>query len=602
MIKTLYNIGKILRGKYPEWFTPWKDPFPGNDESDKIVVVIEVENKKVKDEPTFEEYKKANVENYLFREAKQNATNLVPTFYLQAKTNKELQQNENAKKIKKIKASLTNYKHDFLDKNGVEKVSKILNDLELNNQKNYLLTFRIDGKYFGEFEEYKQLFYDDAYNKYSNASKSQSKSCAVTYLKNDEVWGRVSTLGFAVTDQAFSRNGFDTDNSYKMFPVSPDAVKVLDGVKDFVINNLSKGFSKLNYFVLPHFININEEIQKELLDSFLLKAQTEETSLYDESKSIIGFENLIHEIIEDEKLCNSGIYYDIFFYQINNAQFLIKLHLSDVLPSQFAKIFKVKGNVEKRYDVMTRFEYKDEIIHYYLNLKNIKDFFSYTRQREIVFHPFFYKVVEAVFYNSVLNEETFLNFLLGKIVSDFNKRYENEFLFPQTFKKSLVIYQFISGLGLFINKNQNIMEENSVVALTMDEFVEQHNVLLDSDYAKGVFMLGCLVKKLIKIQYSNLKSTPFDKRLNSLSLDNEELQRIFRETKSKLTQYGDSYTLLEARIFSLLSDQNKTAKLTRDKISYLFAGGLVMEEEFSKELKRRKKLEKQNNNAENTKN
>jgi len=136
------------------------------------------------------------------------------------------------------------------------------------------------------------------------------------------------------------------------------------------------------------------------------------------------------------------------------------------------------------------------------------------------------------------------------------------------------------------------MEENSVVALTMDEFVEQNNALFDSDYAKGVFMLGCLVKKLLKVQFSNLKSTPFDKRLNSLSLDNEELQRIFRETKSKLTQYGDSYNLLEARIFSFLSDQNKTAKLTRDKISYLFSGGLVMEEEFSRETKRRKKIEK----------
>jgi CRISPR-associated protein Csh1 len=593
MIKTLYNIGKILREEYPEWFTPWKDPFPGNDESNKIIVVIEVEDMKVKDEPTIEEYKKANVEKYLYREAKQNATNLVPTFYLQVKSNKELQKEENAKKIKKIEASLKNYKHDFLRNGGIDKVAKILNELELNNHNNYLLTFRIDGKYFGEFEKYKKLFYEDAFNKYSNASKSESNYCSVTYSQNNEVWGRVSTLGFAVTDQAFSRNGFDTDNSYKMFPVSPDAVKILDGVKDFVINNLSQGFSKLNYFILPHFININEEIQKELLDSFFLKVQKAETSSFDESKSIIGFENLIYEVVEDENLSQSGIYYDIFFYQINNAQFLIKLHLSDVLPSQFGKIFKVKGLVEKRYDIITRSENKDEIFHYYLNLKNIKDFFSYTRQREIIFHPFFYKVIEAIFYNSALNEETVINFLLGKIVSDFNKRYENKFLFPQTFKKSLVIYQFISGLKLF--KNKKIMGDNSIVALTMDEFIEQTNALFDSDYAKGVFMLGCLVKKLLKIQYNNLKSTPFDKRLNNLNLDNKELQRIFRETKSKLTQYGDSYNLLEAKIFGFLSDQNKTEKLTRDKISYLFSGGLVMEEEFSREAKRRKKIEEEKN-------
>jgi len=194
-------------------------------------------------------------------------------------------------------------------------------------------------------------------------------------------------------------------------------------------------------------------------------------------------------------------------------------------------------------------------------------------------------------------------FFLEKIISFYKNRNEKGNWYSQVYKRSLVIYQFLIQLGLFTNKNQKNMKKNNLVTLTIDEFIEQHKSLFDSDYSKGIFMLGCLVKKLLKIQYANLKNTPFDKRLNNLIVDNKELQRIFRETKSKLTEYRISYSGLEAEIFNALADQNETAKLSRDRMSYIFTGGLVMEDEFAKETKRRKGVEEQkkesDNNSEN---
>jgi CRISPR-associated protein Csh1 len=591
MIKTLYDFGKILIEKEPDWFMPWQDPFGGKDEKDKIVIIININNEKIDSEPILEAYKKSNIKNYLFREAKSNATNLVPTFYYQVFTNSDKQLKEIKKKIKKIKASIKNYKHNFIEDSGYIQIEKILQELQLDSQKYYLLTFKIDGKYFGEYEKYKRLFYNDAFEKYSNASNSENKVCSVTYEKTDQVWGRVNTLGFAVTDQAFSRNGFNTSNSYKMFPVSPNAVKILEGAKNYTLNKLSKNFAKLNYFIIPHCINVKDKFQKEILDSFIGKCTDTASTLFNEGKSIIGNEYLIYEIINDEKLSIRGIYYDIFFYQINNAQFLIKLHLADVLPSQFAKIFKVKNQIENCYDIITRWENKEKegFNHYYLNFFNIKDFFSENRNKETIFYPFFFKVVEAVFYNSHLNEELVFKYFLEKIINLFKNRNEKGNWYSSTYKRSFVIYQFFSQLGLFTNKNIITMENKTFIALSMDEFIEQHKSLLNSDYAEGIFMLGCLVKKLLNIQYANLKSTPFNKRLNNLIVDNKEVQRIFRETKSKLIEYRVSYPVLEAKIFNALSDQNETAKLTRDKISYLFTGGLVMEDEFKKEAERRKK-------------
>lgn len=598
MIKTLYEIGKILIKTEPDKFKPWIDPFLGDNEKDKVVIVIEVKDNKISDIPILEAYKKSNVDKYLFREAKANATNLVPTFYFQVFSNIEKQENEVRKKIKKIKDSINNYKHDFIKEQDHEKeqnykkIGEILRGLNLDTQKQYLLTFKIDGKYFGDFEKYKQLFYNEAFAKYSKDSNSNNKVCSVTYKKVDRVWGRINTLGFTVNDQAFARNGFNTSDSYKMFPVSPEAVKILEGAKNYIFNNISKSFSKLNYIILPRFINLNENLREEILNDFINKHALNRNTLSDGGKSLFGNEELINEIIKDEKLSLRGIYYDILFYQKNNAQFLIKLHLSDVLPSQFAKIFKVKEQIENQYDIITRWEpdKKEGFKHYYLNFYTIKDFFSTQHKTETIFHPFFFKVVEAIFYNSHLNEEVVLGFFLEKVSGLFKNRHEKANWYASTYKRSFVIYRFFDLLGLFTNKNKNIMEENVIVALTMNEFIEQHKSLFNSEYAKGIFMLGCLVRKLLNVQYANLKSTPFDKRLNNLIIDNKEVQRIFRETKSKLTEYKVAYSELEARIFAALADQNETAKLSRDKMSYIFAGGLVMEEEFKKEEKRRKEL------------
>jgi hypothetical protein len=45
---------------------------------------------------------------------------------------------------------------------------------------------------------------------------------------------------------SFSRNGFDVKDSYKMFPVSPEAVKILEGAKRIIIDS---GFEPYSEFL-----------------------------------------------------------------------------------------------------------------------------------------------------------------------------------------------------------------------------------------------------------------------------------------------------------------------------------------------------------------
>lgn len=623
MIKTLFNIGKILIEKEPEWFEPWQNPYH---EQDAIVLIAEFEDLLFKGELKTEVLKKNNLKFYLYKKFTKDA-NIVPTFRV---TDARKTFDRFVKCVEKYHTK----KFGFEDiprskiqnaiKERYNSLKEKLLEFEIKRNKNFLFTIKFDKQWLGEDEYFLKFFIKDYLKSYylknysgEVNSISKNKYCALTE-KQDTVYGFVDTLGFTVDSISFMRNGFNQSDAYKMFPVSEEAIIILEGAKNLSFSMFSKSFFGLKYVIIPHFINVNNLVQQEIIETYLIKASQDMATLEDESKTILGSEKLIYDIIEEDKLSKSGIYYDIFFYQQNKNQTLIKSHISDVLPFQFAKIFKTKKQIERQYEIITRWENKENntFKYYYLNFSNIKNFFSEKRKekgKEItLFHPFFFKIVVAVFYNSSLNEDLVLRFFVEKITSTFKKRNEKWNSYSQTYKKSLVIYQFFRQLGLFTKKNQNNMEENRQVALTMEEFIEQHKILLDSDYAKGVFVLGCLVKRLLKIQkrHHNLDNTSkasFTKRLNNLVLNDNEIIRIYYEVEAKRLQFKQYYSpfdeALSKKAFALLAEKNSTKPISNDKIRYLFAGGLVMEDEFSKEAKRRKNIEKekgkQTANAEN---
>ena len=476
----------------------------------------------------------------------------------------------------------------------------------MSNDKRYLFSMKIDNKYFGDFEEYKELFREEAYRKYYKDSKSNNKVCSITYQKSDEVWGRVDTLGFTVDAVTFSRNGFDVSESYKMFPVSPEAVKILEGAKRIIIDsdlNLTRNFYGLKYFILPHFVGANDEIINEIITSFINKSAT--NSLESEGKGIIGNETIINEIISDENLSRDDIYYDIFFYQPNNAQFLIKLHLSDVLPSRFSEIFRAKKRIEEKYKVLNRIilkaknskssdiikEYKIYFGGFYEKgmppMYGVKDYFSQKVRTDTIFHPYFYKILEAVFYGNQLNEENILKAFMEKIVAAFKNVKENPNDFTRHVKTSFVIYQFFNELGLF---NSTKMDEKNTtqdeISLKIDDFVQQHNDFFENnDVKKGAFYLGILTNLLLEKQNSHLQNKPFMNQLNGLNVDIESMKKIHLKIIDKLYQYNDKLKKAEHELIEKLNPliaQNLIKKnlFSRTELSYAFALGLVMQKEF----------------------
>lgn len=605
MIKTLYDIGKTLSDleRYNTYYEPWSNPFPNEEKAQGAkVLVVHVTGQQIS-KTDIENFSKSRVEKYLFRDIRgKNGTNLVPTFYfpLSKKADElkwEKEQKDSLRKLcNRVSRSIKNYKHNFLEPAEVERLEALLleKSRQLSKDNYHLITMKVDGKYFGEFEAYRKLFEKEAYAKYHDGSSAKGKVCSVTYQQEPEVWGRIDTLGFTVTDKAFSRNGFLGKHSYKMLPVSPEAAKLLEGTKQLALNEFSRRFYNLQYLILPHFImGENDKVRQRAVKAFVRNIK--DGSLEETGQSIIHKEKILHEITQRAEL-QDGVYYDIMFYQQQQAQFLIKLQLNDVMPSRLKQLFSIKRLVEKRYQPIVKRVNTDPkskektVTKFRVTFSAIKDFFSKKVKNDFVYQPYFFKILEAVFYGRPLNEQEIFTALIKRIRLDFKQRNEEEKsnTYARRTKDAFVIYQFFNELGLFKNRLPMEEKEKQSVDLTTEGFIDQHSDFFDSEYKKGIFRLGSLSAYLMGKQYRKLNNSPFMKQLNSLNIDEKTIRKIFPKLINKLREYEAAIPDLEQKIAKSLMHPNK---LSKDEISYTFTLGLVMQREFAKAYKQKQEEE-----------
>lgn len=620
MIKSFYEAGRLLSqlDGYKDYFRPWANPFPKL-RGDTKVIVAEINDGTLEPDLKVEDFKSAWVDKYLFREAKANATNLVPTFYLQAQADADKQADSIRKMVKKVRQSITNYKHTFITVDQIDAIERMLQAYPLNTSVSYLFTMKVDGNYFGDVQANRDLFITEAYQKYSNGSSATDKVCSVTYERSDEVWGRVDTLGFAVTDVAFARNGFDTSESYKMFPVAPDVVKTLEGAKRLILERLSRNFYGMKYFVMPRFLQkISNDSAELLWSEFLQKCDVQNTTLTTQFSPLIQNESIIGAILDSETLSRDTVYYDIFFYQPNNAQFMIKLHVSDVLPSRFRRIMRAKELVDRHYapivDLIPTFT-KGVFEKFTVTFSGLKDYFAKKVRTDWVFHPYFFRIVEAVFYNQKLDGEQLLRAFMDTIKVSFKNSGELPYQFSRDVRHTFVLLQFFYQLKLISFSDMELTEPQPV-GLTLETFEQHHPDLLTHPLRRAAFYLGCQTEMLLAKQQNYYKNQPFRQHLNGLNLDVEQLRKIHLKLTDKITQYADTGATDKRRFYSnelekiaemnvhinpiiVLANDSKLAtnndlQLSKADISYAFATGMAMQKAFTLEKIRLNKLKKDN--------
>jgi CRISPR-associated protein Csh1 len=600
MIKTIYEYGVHLQHlpNTQHHFSIFNPPYFSRNADENLIYYANIKNKKFAGLHA-EAYNSNSdyLEKYIFRSlSSANSAPMVPSLHFYF----DPQPKEWAESIEKftnklsrcLVANAKTFDKYFDTKDLIEKLPTALNALKELEKRNYFFTLKFDDEqYLGEIAEIKALLETGAYDKYFKSKdgfyKADDKLCAITYQHAPEVWGRVDTLGFTVNDIPFSRNGFNAKDSYKMFPVAPEVVKILEGTMNVLESELA-----FNFVAMPDLRK-----RARLAKDFYEKAKMSAIEAKENARTL---SNLTQALVNTEtffskhlKNAPNDVYYDVFFYEQKQAQFAIKLHVSDILPSRFREIFNAKNLIETKYYPITQKVSKEKKEYAYnIRFATIKEYFSIKTEPE----PVFFKIIEAVFYQNLLNETQILNAFMAKIIIAFKSiPKDGSFAFEDHVKHSFCIHQFFQTLQLFGKMKENNQETQ--VCLSASDFVAQHaHFFPESDtWKKAAFYLGCATQTLLWAQHKHLDSEPFAKNLNGLQIGYKEIQDIVPKLLAKGEEYAGirdkndkpvlHYTTFQSHMkeFTLAVTQAAAQEPSKTTISFAFALGLIMEKEFSKE-------------------
>jgi CRISPR-associated protein Cas8b/Csh1 subtype I-B len=519
---------------------------------------------------------------------------LTPMDFNSPQTAKDKKGKTGIEKTKDKLISCLENNHDILIIENSAMLVSEFEKFEFDSNYSYIVTFKVDKKWVGDIEMLRETFYSVAYNKYfqqlsKGTSLKQNKVCSITG-GDSTVYGFVNTLGFAVDAKSFMRNGFDVSNSYKMFPVSKEAIPILEGAKAILLHKISdflfqvfdektksiKPFSNIKYALVPHFVFMpSESVAKEIAQKYLTKTKAAFKIDAGEKGSngfINGPESILQAIIDEGDLQRENIYYDIIFFEQKNAQFIVHSEIADVLPSRISKVLQAKKKAEERYKAFTSYIKDGNIVSQKITLFRLRDYFSTGKNIQ----PAYFKLVNNIFTGQGYDDDSKL---LGLIVetwkSSFKKNFHSqEKSFNYLVKHTLGNLYFLHQLGIF--KKQYIM--NDVIQNQKFEdafsFIEAHSSnYFTSAYLKGAFLFGCLVNTLLREQ----PGKAFMKELNGLNIDKELIAKKFPKLINKLRQYDKNIPDMEIAASRYFAVNDKVSK---DEISFAFTLGLVLQKDF----------------------
>ena len=582
MIKTLYNFADLLKNDddLEIYFSPAYNPFEGREQEGRVLVG-EINSGKFKSFQ-LQNFNTDLIPKILYRRTSPRGTGIVPTLYINLSGPDKKGKTGVEKTRDKLISSIEN-NNELI---SIENVDDLINEFQkfdYNSDYSYVITFKIDGKWFGEINELKKLFFNESYKKYytqqsKGKSEGQNQICSITGKKG-RVFGFVNTLGFTLDSQAFIRNGFDTSSGYKMFPVSEDAIPILEGARAILENKVAARFyDNIKYAILPHFVFQPDRdnasyIAQKFLNTAAFNADTKEGS--GSTGFINDTEYILNEIIKDGDLHRHDIYYSILFFEQQQAQFKIHLELNDVLPSRINNVLTARDKAQERYKPLTSYTTKNgDRKSQHITLYRLKNYFS-TGEKNT--QPAFYKLVNSIFTGQPYDDSKLLKLVLNSWKTSFKKNFhDNEYYFNSLVKNSLGNLYFLHLLGIF--KKNLTMNEETVQPDKLDafHFIETHPAYFEKEYLKGAFIFGCLVARLLYNQPGNA----FMKELHGLNIDRDLVTKKFPKLISKLRQYGSEFPDMESAAMKYFAVQND--KVTKDEISFAFTMGLVLQKDFDR--------------------
>ncbi len=546
MLKALKKLGE-LRLKVLGMEAP---PIYDHIEAD-YVLIIEFDAQGNYTGLSVEAYDEEKVPLYMYKKAKgSNPPSLTPTLYLTAKSVDNI-----IKSYKKLKKCVKNGGIPKLDfEKYKDRIGDDIRDKVKNFNKKYILTVRIDGKFIGEIDSFKDTL--------KNLSQQEGKSdwvdgiCAICGRKT-KVSGDISPFKFYTIDKPGYAIGFSKKHAYRSFPLCRECRELIRFGRQYVEKNLTFKFvGGIKYSIIPDFILGSENVREEVLD-ILTKGRKSLKSLKKENKRrITDDEDEILGILSEEKDIMS---FHFLFMKVGNNEEKILLYIQDVYPSRLRKLFEVK-------------DYIDKLLHY----KSGKDFTYGTVGKFFKIQNStddFYEVIYRTFTGKSVDRKWVVSHLMGKIREDFlNSKY-----IRYTITDAFATFIFI--MATTEKEGSMSLKDLPKEASSLEEFLDSLPAL-DTPLKKGLFLMGALTEKLLSVQAKERDGNkPFLKALKSLKMTERDLKGLLPKVRNKLEEYdrfGKGESILYTKASEYLAQAPPSWRMSVDELNFYFALGLGM--------------------------
>jgi CRISPR-associated protein Csh1 len=429
MIKALKEIGELY--EYRIWDKVKAD----------YVIILDFDRDGKFSKLYIKEFSKEELEKYLFRKSKaSNPPTETPTLILNLKDIETSLRNlfktipdPEDRKLpqdlkKKIPQYLKNIKEYLIDKNKQEDLAGEIKEKIKGQEKEklFLLTIRIDVKFLGEIDEYKEFLKEYLMSEYENESY-----CAVCGN-----WTKVKAeipFYFLTFDKpGYVVGGLNEKFAYKNSPICFDCFEKMRIARQ-ELEEAKFALAGLKYLIIPESLNREtlgrfikllkhlklkefSEGDKEDFKMNISELVKEECDIYEDidevfsykNKGISGGESL--DLLVIFRCLNDINWANFLFIEKEQSRESIKLYINEIFPSRVFEMFEAKKYVEKLKKLIDIEDIEIDI-DFNFNFNTIRLFFSKND---------FYNVIGAVFVGKNLEKNFLYSNFMGKIREDYH--------------------------------------------------------------------------------------------------------------------------------------------------------------------------------------
>lgn len=426
--------------------------------------------------------------------------------------------------------------------------------------------------------------------KYNVVSEGKDNLCSICCNKKSVLYGFASPFKYATVDKPGTVSGyFNQANNWINYPICEDCALEFELGKNYVSKYLSRSFFGKRYYLVPKTILRNDEtrLRKALK---LMEAITYEISERDD------IERREDYLMERLGGLDNLVSLNLLFYEENptTKAIKIKLMLEEIPPSRFRTLFIEIPKIVNQHSLYINADYNFKT----KEKRDLKFSFGLIRQ---FFDDGFHDIIHKVFMGHPLNRSDLFGRFMHTIRTNYNRRMTSEGFAENTsvtILKAHLVLRYLQELNITSTPTSTLMtlktdeeEKQDSQKKTFDfeklkAFLDANKDFFYSNQVAGVFALGVLVSLVFSLQYANLESTPFEKKLKGLHLSVTDLQRIYIDSISKINQYTSSSAYKELRELiaeNFAANITKFTGLSNQEVSFYFVAGLELGRKFKSE-------------------